>query len=63
MSRYELFDRRRIELRPIAERGHDLLADELPAAWPRRESPYQHPSFLAYSSGSRSARQAGRRSC
>ncbi len=29
MSRYPVFDRRRIKLRPIAERGHDLLVDDI----------------------------------
>jgi hypothetical protein len=44
MSRYELFDRSRVELRDLAERGHDFLAAEcLPLAAPRE--PYAHPDF------------------
>jgi hypothetical protein len=44
MSRYALFDRRQIELKDLAERGHDLRATEckpLSAAFPQ----YVHPEF------------------
>jgi hypothetical protein len=44
MTRYEQFDRRCVELRPVAERGHDLKAEDcLPLAAP--EEPYAHPEF------------------
>jgi hypothetical protein len=44
MSRYELFDRRRLQLLDIAQRGHDLQAERcLPLAPPRE--PYAHPEF------------------
>ena len=44
MSRYELFDTRRIELGDLAERGHDLVAEDcLPLAAPAR--PYADPHF------------------
>ncbi|MGY8769015.1 MAG: hypothetical protein ACKVH8_11405, partial [Pirellulales bacterium] len=44
MSRYELFDRSRIELKSLSERGHDLSPDacfELDAAI----EPFEHPDF------------------
>lgn len=44
MSRYELFDRSRILLAPLADRGHDLVAEDcLPLAPPTRR--YEHPEF------------------
>ena len=44
MSRYELFDRTQIALAPLADRGHDLNAEQcLPLAPPAR--PYDHPEF------------------
>lgn len=44
MSRYELFDRRRLELFDVDRRGHDLLAERcLPLA--PVEQPYAHPEF------------------
>jgi hypothetical protein len=44
MSRYELFDRRRVQLRPLAERGHDLVvADCLPLAPPQPR--FVHPDW------------------
>ena len=50
MSRYERFDRTWIQLRPLAERGHDLrAADCLPLATPDR--PYTHPEFDELISG------------
>ena len=44
MSRYELFDRSRIKLRPLAQRGHDLLAEK---CLPLKEidQPFGHPEF------------------
>jgi len=59
MSRYPLFDRRRIELRPLAERGHDMTAaDCLPLAPPSQ--PYAHPEFGQLLDCLRAARRAGR---
>jgi hypothetical protein len=44
MTRYERFDRSQVELRPVAERGHDLRAEDcLPLLAP--EEPYLHPEF------------------
>jgi hypothetical protein len=59
MSRYELFDRTRVELRELAERGHDLLArDCLPLAAPPQ--PYEHPDFPCLIEHIVAARQASR---
>lgn len=44
MSRYELFDRSRIELGSLAERGHDLLASDCLSLRPPAE-PFVHPEF------------------
>jgi hypothetical protein len=44
MSRYPLFDRRRIELQQLAVRGHDITVEQLsPLAPPR--SLFAHPEF------------------
>ena len=44
MSRYELFDRRRVELWPLARRGHDLsVADCLPLVPPHPR--FEHPEL------------------
>jgi hypothetical protein len=59
MSRYERFDRARVKLRPLAERGHDLhAADCLPLAPP--DQPYDHPEFDELISRIVTARQPGR---
>jgi hypothetical protein len=59
MSRYQLFDRSRIQLRDLAERGHDLtLAGCRPLAPPT--VPYQHPEFPALIAAIDEARCAGR---
>lgn len=59
MSRYETFDRSRIELRPLAERGHDLRAEDcLPLAAP--EVPYAHPEFAELVERIAAARHRGR---
>jgi len=59
MSRYERFDRARIQLRPLAERGHDLrAADCLPLAPP--DHSYTHPEFHELVSRIVKAREAGR---
>ena len=44
MSRYELFDRCRIKLGTLAERGHDLVAADCLSLAPPAE-PYLHPEF------------------
>ena len=44
MSRYELFDRSRIELQSVSTRGHDLHStDCLPLVAP--SEPFEHPEF------------------
>ena len=44
MPRYLLFDRSRLELRPLAERGHDMTIEQLlPLARP--QSAFPHPEF------------------
>lgn len=59
MSRYELFDRSKIELRQLSERGHDLLAaDCLPLAAPAQ--PYRRPEFAELAEHVAAARRAGR---
>jgi hypothetical protein len=59
MSRYELFDRSRVKLADLAERGHDLLAaDCLPLAAPRE--PYRHPELAGLVERIVAARRAGR---
>lgn len=46
MSRYALFDRTRLCLRSLSERGHDLTRDQcLPLQAP--DPPYDHPSWSA----------------
>ena len=47
MSRYEQFDRSRIELEDLAERGHDLTIDD---CWPLDApfEPYVHPEYDAF---------------
>lgn len=59
MSRYPLFDRRRIALKDLAERGHDLRVEDclpLDAATP----PYRHPEFAQLIAAILSARRQGR---
>ncbi|HLA84949.1 MAG TPA: hypothetical protein VJL29_09155 [Thermoguttaceae bacterium] len=59
MSRYERFDRTRIELGDLAARGNDLRAEDcLPLAPP--EQPYVHPEFDSLVARIREARAAGR---
>jgi hypothetical protein len=44
MSRYALFDRTRLSLRSLSQRGHDLTCDQcLPLQAP--DAPYDHPEF------------------
>lgn len=55
MSRYPVFDRRRIQLRSLQQRGHDLnYRDCLPLQAPREtfDDP-EFPDFLAYLRGAR----------
>ncbi len=59
MSRYQKFDRSRIQLRPLAQRGHDLLAEQcLPLA--KIERPFEHPQFSQLIERIVAARGAGR---
>jgi len=59
MSCYPLFDRTQLELKDLAERGHDLkAADCLPLAAP--EKPYAHPEFRELIDRLAAARTAGR---
>lgn len=59
MSRYEQFDRRRIQLKDVAERGHDLRA-EMCLPLKRPSSPYAHPEFDRLLDAIAQARQNGR---
>ena len=59
MSRYELFDRRRVELWPLAQRGHDLVvADCLPLGPPKPR--FEHPELAAFLERIVAARRARR---
>ncbi len=59
MTRYEQFDRSQVELRPVAERGHDLRAEDcLPLAAPAQ--PYAHAEFGELIERIRSAREQQR---
>jgi len=59
MTRYEQLDRSQIELRPVAERGHDLRAEHcLPLAAP--EEPYSHPELGRLIERIAAARRDGR---
>ena len=59
MTRHEQFDRSRLELRPVAERGHDLKAEDcLPLAAPQK--PYVHPEFAELIERIAAARHNGR---
>jgi hypothetical protein len=59
MSRYELFDRRRVKLADLAQRGHDLVVDDcLPLAPPRDR--YQHAELSGLVERIVAARRAGR---
>ena len=60
MSRYELFDRGQIELRSLAERGHDLKIERV---WPLAAAaadPWGDAEFDALVARIAAARQAGR---
>jgi hypothetical protein len=59
MSRYELFDRSRVELRDLSERGHDIEAAAcLALAAPAH--PYQHPEWPCLIERIAAARRDGR---
>ena len=59
MSRYPLFDRRRLELWDLGRRGHDLRhADCLPLATP--STPFDHPDLPPLVERITAARRAGR---
>ena len=59
MSRYSLFDRRGMGLRPLVERGHDLrLANVVPLQSPAKW--YSHPEFHVLVGAIRLARQRER---
>ena len=59
MSRYSLFDRRGMGLRPLVERGHDLrLANVVPLQSPAKW--YSHPEFHLLVEAIRLARQRER---
>ncbi len=58
MSRYELFDRSRLELKPLAERNHDLHLDR----WLALEDPtppFEHPELETLAARVRRAKERG----
>src|SRR5215475_2253358 len=58
MSRYELFDRSRLEVKPLAERVHDLQT----GSWLRLDDPapaFAHPDLAAVADRLCAAREAG----
>ena len=58
MSRYELFDRSRLEIKPLAERAHDLKAEQ----WLALEDAapgYAHPDLPTVAAKLRRARESG----
>jgi hypothetical protein len=59
MSRYEQFDRSRIQLQDLAIRGHDLFWHQCLPLEPAAE-PYQHPDWPALIERIRTARRQGR---
>ena len=59
MSRYELFERRRIDLRNLAERGHDMTVDRLLPLEPPL-SPFEHAEVDDLVEAIVAARQADR---
>jgi hypothetical protein len=58
MSRYEIFDRSRLQLKPLAERRHDLQLDRW-LALDDLAPPFSHPDLAAVANRIRSAREAG----
>src|SRR5215472_6061381 len=58
MSRYELFDRSRLEIKPLADRTHDLKAEQ----WLALEDtapPFEHADLTTVAERFRKARQTG----
>src|SRR5215469_13644735 len=58
MSRYEIFDRSRLEIKPLAERKHDLQLDR----WLALEDPtppFSHPDLPTVAARLRGARETG----
>jgi hypothetical protein len=58
MSRYEQFDRSRLEIKPLAERNHDLKAEQ----WLALEDaapPFEHPDLPAVAARLQRARESG----
>jgi hypothetical protein len=58
MSRYELFDRSRLEIRPLAERTHDLHVDR----WLTLDDhapEFEHPDLPALAARLKTARESG----
>src|SRR5262245_60655993 len=59
MTRYPTFDRGRLVLKDLAERGQDLrVEDVLPLEAP--EAPYEHPEYPDLTAAILAARRAGR---
>ncbi len=58
MSRYELFDRSRLEVKPLAERAHDLHVSHW-LALDEAAPPFAHPDLAAVAERLRRAREAG----
>ena len=60
MSRYPQFDRPRLNLKPLAERGHDLVSS---ACWPLKppRDPFDQPEFSELIARIIAARKADRR--
>lgn len=59
LSRYDLFDRRQIQLQDVGRRGHDLHAADVAPLEPPRQ-PYEHPEFPRLVAAIVEARRAGR---
>ena len=59
MSRYELFDRNRVELGELGQRGHDITSDDCLPLEPPQE-PYADPELGPLIERIAAARQAGR---
>lgn len=58
MSRYELFDRSRLQIKPLAERVHDLQSGHW-LALDDATPPFEHPDLAAVAARLKAAREAG----
>jgi hypothetical protein len=58
MSRYELFDRSRLLVRPLAERKHDLSAEQW-LALTDEAPPFEHPDLAAVAERMQRAKESG----